>query len=317
MRQNAPICITDKDKDETTSKRTRDNDRPSSKSAANHDKKRAALVDDIGNANTETATGKKRDPKNRAHISDLDENMQETISKYMDIYSWDHLGQSCKLLSSWPEPPPPPIKYHIIKFYFTNSSHLGYCGVAKTLDGVIDAYKHERALDVELHRPGNVTIDIQFLHLGCLDFPLVPLIEYEQRQHHDDKKPAQIHHSGKHKCFDVKEAGGDLPEESVARQMMNMKLNIYNEEDDEGKVKLFLDDDGQAAVRWLRDVAPVQDIDLVNLCFVDNEKQEECDMYEIWLFRNRRGRTEGNELTLGQDGTWAICDIKADISLHR
>eukprot|EP00584_Thalassiosira_punctigera_P011771 CAMPEP_0172546616 /NCGR_PEP_ID=MMETSP1067-20121228/16341_1 /TAXON_ID=265564 ORGANISM="Thalassiosira punctigera, Strain Tpunct2005C2" /NCGR_SAMPLE_ID=MMETSP1067 /ASSEMBLY_ACC=CAM_ASM_000444 /LENGTH=284 /DNA_ID=CAMNT_0013333579 /DNA_START=111 /DNA_END=962 /DNA_ORIENTATION=+ len=175
-----------------------------------------------------------------AHIADLDSNLQESVSRYLDIHQWDLLKWTCKLFSSWPRPPPPRIEYHFIKFYFySKSDHslrgLGCCGIAKTLSDVVDACRHQCQLDedTDLRREGTVHVDVQFLHVGDFDFPLVPLIEFEKRQRcgHHDIVPARIHRFGRQEIFNVREAGGDLPSGSAAREMMGTELVLYYHED--------------------------------------------------------------------------------------
>jgi len=326
-----------------------------------------------------------------AHITDLDSNLQEAISRYVDIHQWDLLRHTCTLLSSLPKPPPPSIKYHLIKFYFyhlKNSSsssssssngrdrRFGYCGVAKTLPDVIEAYKHECSLIENTNRRRRhqqrgddahdvvSQMDIQFLHVGDLDFPLVPLIEFEKRQllpilNDDDDgehrrgraaaKSARVHRFGKQKTFDVKEAGEDLSQNSTAKRMMGMELTLHYSRDcmvDDGETTKLLitaasssdedchhsHHDGEAAMRWFEGMNPVRDIDLNNLCFIDESEDgggegvaaaavsgaairddEEDGLCEIWLFRDRRGRTVGNEFTLGRGGGWAVCDRRAEL----
>mmetsp|Transcript_8009 Transcript_8009/g.17232 ORF Transcript_8009/g.17232 Transcript_8009/m.17232 type:complete len:423 (+) Transcript_8009:125-1393(+) len=377
--------------------------------AENYTKRVALLLDKYGEreeeeyaavstAQTQTAANNTRghqeeDGKEKrataAHITDLDSNLQEAISRYVDIHQWDLLRHTCTLLSLWPKPPPPSIKYHLIKFYFyhlKNSSssslsngrnrHFGYCGVAKTLPDVIEAYKHECSLIENINQRqrnqqrGDDThdvvsqLDIQFLHVGDLDFPLVPLIEFEKRQllpiindDDDDEhrrgfaaaKSARVHRFGKQKMFDVKEAGGDLLQNSTAKRMMGMALTLnYSRDcrcDDGGMTKLHITapsssneychhshHDGEAAMRWFEGMKPIRDIDLNNLCFVDESEHgggegvaaaavtgavtcddEEDGLCEIWLFRDRRGRTVGNEFTLGRGGGWAVCDRRAEL----
>lgn len=248
-----------------------------------------------------------------ANMTDLDTNLQEAVSNYMDIHDWDLLKQSCKLLSSWPKPRPPPIEYHLIKFYFSNSHNFGYCGVAKTLPALLNAYKHVYQFDKKLQSLSGARIEIQFLHTGDLDSPLIPLIEYEKHQHCKKNSAACIHQFSKRNRFDIKEAGDNLPAESTARKMMETELRLYHEEDENG-IKKLLVGHGDAAIRWFDGMGPVVDIDLKNLCFKYHEGQGgENVMHEIWLFRDRRGRTVGDDFTLGHDGSWAISNMKADL----
>jgi len=257
-----------------------------------------------------------------AHITVLDSNLKGSVSRYLDIHQWEFLKCSCKLFSSWPKPPPPHVEYHLIKFYFYSkndlSHSLGYCGVAKTLADVVDACTHQCAMNEQLRRCERLNVDFQFLHVSDLDFPLVPLIEFDKRQSCEllgIVVPAQIHRLGKYEIYGVKEAGWDFPRDSTARSMMGMELTLHCERDSRGNINLRAAGNGEAALRWFEGLTPMRDIDLGNLCFFADEETDQggqlCDMHEVWLFRDRRGRTVGNEFTLDCKGGWAVFNKKA------
>ena len=90
----------------------------------------------------DTASNQNEIYQTTANITILDEAMQSSISRYMDIYDWGNVQKTSKLFSSWPKPPPPKIDYHLISFCITDRRNFAYCGVAKTLNAVKDAFKY-------------------------------------------------------------------------------------------------------------------------------------------------------------------------------
>ena len=271
-----------------------------------------------------------------AHITILDEAMQSSISRYLDIYDWDSLKETSKLLSSWPKPPPPKIDYHLIRFCITNCWSEAYCGVAKTLNAVKEAFRHVRNAD-DSNWHAVEYIALEFMYIEDCNKPDIPLVQYYEREHcqrYSSDELSWIHPHGKHR-FGVQGVGEKMTKcstlhsysyPSTVKQMLKMDMNLWVCPDpseawdaDRWHDGLFFDDPDQIFLFvWLDGAEPLQDIDLTQLFYVyglcENDWDDNPYRHEIWLNKKKSIYGESTDrFTFGPDGNWAICNKNIDL----
>ena len=245
-----------------------------------------------------------------AQINDLDDSMRLKISCYADIYQWGMLKQTSKLLASWPKPPPPPVTYQLISFSFSNCFDKGYCGVAKSLPAVIDAFKSTAELDEDLLQNGDASIDIEFIQFNDdANCRIVPLLQYRQSDYCQDPKPANIHPFGR-KCFGVKRSGDKLP--YSLRKLLAMNVGFYYDDGEHSETKMVLEKRTEAAMQWFDGLKPSRDINLRHLWRTEgvDEDEDTLEMNEIWL---NPDLCNESMFTFGSDGNWAVSDYETHL----
>lgn len=112
----------------------------------------------------------------------------------------------------------PPVEYHRIMFYISNQFDTGFCGVAKTLPAVVDAF--HQLEKKQFKQPGNnniIPVDVKLLDVGDDDNPrVIPLIKYKCYSYHPYPVPVATVHPNQTKW------GADV------KSMMDLKLRLYN-----------------------------------------------------------------------------------------
>ena len=298
------------------------------KSIEEEEKKPPAKRSRNAPAAEDTASNQNEMYPTTAHITILDEAMQSSISRYMDIYDWGNVQKTSKLFSSWPKPPPPKIDYHLIRFCITDLRNGSYCGVAKTLNSVKDAFKYIYNRE-EANSRDNYSycyLAFEFIYIRDCNEPAIPLIQYYGGTSATEtclEDLSKIHPCGK-KNFGVQGVQERLPKSSAIKSMMKMDVNLWvwpqPHENDLHRWHdglLFDDDKHIAAFVWLDGIEPSQDMDLKKLFFarqIDEEGDWDAPNEEIWIHNyegsKRNKCPHGSNFTLGPGGTWSICNEK-------
>lgn len=246
-----------------------------------------------------------------ASIIHLDVLLQSVVSQFLDIDEWQHLVQTSKCFRSWPQPPPPVIDYHIIQFCLSsyspyspprrnqNSVQPGstYFGLAKSLNGVLDAFKfmnakHKAARQYEIEKVSYKFLHIEELvrrnrkgerephnsrHAFDLWDGIIPIVQYREKfwERENIYEYSNIHQIGRDR-YGVKELGEKYPD--LLRSSMKWRIkdednfNLWVIGPDEVADPhqcykgIFFDDEGRIPTfAWFDGMRPSINIDLRNL----------------------------------------------------